>query len=467
MRTMLIDCDYPIEDALQVRFASTVSCYDFDVVMWDIEGTFDYYNSICNKEQGLPALSDHQTRQFLEAVQRRRDEFEEILKLGRALVIFPGSKREILHSTGERTYSGTGRNRVETRMVAPVSFHRALPFELEISPGRGVEVEALPGPFESLWRQTQGYWVYRGVLKEHPGSPVLKISQTNNTVGAYVKYKDGGLLAILPEPYWDPNEDQEEGDAESSPDATEDEHSSTPERLHAWLCSQMNEETEDAPTWVADFSFPEVRTLDAQLETLQGELKQLLEKIDKIKSAQAEEEKWKRLLYSQGSALESEVERALEILGFEILPPVPGRADIRVKSGECRAVVEVKGISKSAAEKHAAQLEKWVSEEVIAEEPTPRAILIVNAWRGVKPTERTQPAFPDQMLSYSKSKDHCLVTSTQLLLMARTAMAHPAKAEAIRNELLTTVGVVPGWKLPSPLISETADAVTREAPEAD
>jgi len=168
---MLIDCGYPIEDALEVKFGSTVSCYDFDVVMWDIEGTFEYYNRICKKEQGLPTLDDGQTRQFLEAVQRRHDEFKEILKLGRALVIFPGRKHEILHFTGERTYSGTGRNRVETRSVAPISFHRALPFELEVSPGAGVEIEALPGPLQSLWRETQGYWVYRGVLKKHPDRP--------------------------------------------------------------------------------------------------------------------------------------------------------------------------------------------------------------------------------------------------------------------------------------------------------
>ena len=464
---MLIDCGYPIEDALEVKFGSTVSCYDFDVVMWDIEGTFEYYNRICKKEQGLPTLDDGQTRQFLEAVQRRHDEFKEILKLGRALVIFPGRKHEILHFTGERTYSGTGRNRVETRSVAPISFHRALPFELEVSPGAGVEIEALPGPLQSLWRETQGYWVYRGVLKKHPGSPAFKISQTNNTVGAYVRRKDGGLLAILPEPYWDPNADEEEGNEDSGPSAPEEEHSSTPEQLYAWLCSQMRAETEDAPGWVTDFSFPEVRALDVQLSTLQGELKELLDEIDKVKSTQAEEEKWKRLLYSQGGALESEVERALETLGFEILPTVQGRADIRVKSGDSQAVVEVKGISKSAAEKHAAQLEKWVSEEIIAGEPAPRAILLVNAWRETKLTERTQPAFPDQMLSYSKSKGHCLVTTTQLLLMARTAMTEPAKAEAIRNELLSTVGVVPGWNLPSPLIIETEDAVTIEAPETD
>ncbi|MFG3230304.1 hypothetical protein ACGFZG_01085 [Streptomyces antibioticus] len=466
MRTMLIDCNYPIEDSLEVKFASTVSCYDFDVVMWDIEGTFDHYNDICRKEQGLPTLNDGQSRQFLEAIQRRRDEFKEILRLGRALVIFPGRSHEILYPTGERTYSGTGRNRVETRTVAPISFHRALPFELEISPGAGVETEALPGPLQSLWRETQGYWVYRGVLKKYPGSPAFKISQTDNTVGSYVRYKDGGILAILPEPYWDPNGD-EEGDEESGPSTTAQEHSSTPEQLHAWLCSQMREETEDAPVWVAGFSFPEARALDAQLSTLQDELKELLEKIDKVKASQAEEEKWKRLLYSQGGALESEVERALQTLGFEILPTVQGRADIRVKSGDSQAVVEVKGISKSAAEKHAAQLEKWVSEEIIAGESAPAAILIVNAWREKSLTERTQPAFPDQMLSYSKSKGHCLVTSTQLLLMARTVMAEPAKAEEIRNELLSTVGIVPGWDLPSPLIIETEDAVTDEAPETN
>jgi len=47
------------------------------------------------------------------------------------------------------------------------------------------------------------------------------------------------------------------------------------------------------------------------------------------------------------------------------------------------AVVEVKGLGKSAAENNAAQLEKWVSEYYLTKGIKPKGILIVNAYKDV------------------------------------------------------------------------------------
>lgn len=451
MKTLLIDCDYPIENAVQIEFGSPVSCFDYDIVMWDIRGTYSDYRDNSANHQGRPSLSDADSVNLLKAMTRRRKEFDELVKMGRAVIVFPGVETTVFVGTGETRTSGTGRNAVVTRIVKDIDLYKALPFALETTSASGLEVEPVGADFSTLWRKTRGYWVYHSILDKFPGQKIAQIAGTDKVIGSIQRSKSGGVLCILPEPYW--QEDEEEGSATT--DATDGpaisdsaEHTSTPELLHAWVRDQLNEETEKAPDWLAAYAFPEEAAITAGAAALQEQLEGVLAKIDELKAKQADEDRWKRLVFAQGTALEVEVTRALSELGFIVLPSIPGRADVRAEADGRKIVAEVKGLSKSAAEKNAAQLEKWVAEEKIADESDDsKPVLIVNAWRERDINDRTQPVFPDQMLAYCRSRGHCLLSTSQLLAMARTARTDSTKCEAIREEIFSTVGPISGWEL--------------------
>lgn len=455
MKTLLIDCEYPIEDSFTVAFDSPASCFDFDIVIWDVAGTYENYEIHSATHQGLPALSDSSSVSLMKALMRRRGEFKELLAMGRAVIIFPAIESSVYCATGETRSSGTGRNAKTTRMLATVDLYNAIPFALETTSGNGLAVEPAGATFAPLWRETKGYWVYRSILDVYPGDKVAQIANTKKVVGSLLRTQDGGVLAILPEPYWE-NGSNVTDDGSSSEE--EDEHNSVPELLHKWVCEQLGEEIEPEPQWVSSYSFPEEVSLTSAVSKLQLELDEVLRKLDKMKSKQLAESRWKRLLFSSGAALESEVERALLVLGFTILPAVSGRADVRAEADGKKIVFEIKGLSKSAAEKNAAQLEKWVAEEAIDGETGWKPVLVVNAWREVEIDQRGEPSFPDQMLRYSESRGHCLMTTSQLLYMARAVLVDPAKAESIRGEIFSTVGVVSGWEVVD-VILKSSDAV--------
>jgi hypothetical protein len=103
--------------------------------------------------------------------------------------------------------------------------------------------------------------------------------------------------------------------------------------------------------------------------------------------------------------------------------------------------MEIKGVTKSAAEKNAAQLEKWVSTFIEKEERIPKPLLIVNAFCNIPLEQRTEDIFPNQMLSYSTSRNHCLISTTQLLCLFIEISQNPDCKDERINELLTTVGV--------------------------
>ncbi len=460
MKTLMIDCDYPIENAIQVSFDSPVSCFDYDIIMWDVGGTHLEYKDRSTSYQGLPSLSDANSLTLLKAMERRRKEFAEILSMGRAVIIFPSVEASVYIATGEKRVSGTGKNAKTTRIVKDFSLYNALPFKLETTAANGLAVEPVGAQFSTLWRATRGYWLYHCILDTFPGEQVARIANTDKVIGSIQRSKEGGLLAILPEPYWE-EESYEEEDISEPPTASAgnglDDHNSTPELLHAWVCEQMSGEAEKAPAWLASYTFPQEDVITEERLELQEQMELILTQIDAVKARQESEDRWKRLIYTQGETLEKEVTRALSELGFTMLPSIPGRADIRAEVNGKRVVIEVKGLAKSAAEKNAAQLEKWVSEETIAGDASDcKPVLIVNAWRGHDLDERTQAAFPDQMLAYCKNRGHCLITTSQLLAMVRTALDDPASREGIRAEILSTVGPVTGWDLTAQLIKKTS-----------
>ncbi|MGQ4515152.1 hypothetical protein [Streptomyces sp. DW26H14] len=415
-RTLLLDCRGHDIDGTSTTFAAKTSCFDYDIVMWDVESTFNIYKPKETTAE-LPEIRGNAGLVLEEAISRRLAEFTEFLSLGRALIVFPSGKHEF-HDINRRRL---------------INLNYAIPADFVFTSGTGVAVEAKSGPMMPLWRSTKGQWRYRGILEQFPGVATLKVSRTDKIVGSINRFPDGGLLALLPALL----------NAYSL--SKESENHSAWQALNSWVRSQISQEEETPPHWVSEYTFPEEKDLYVREARLQEEAKELEGRIAEVRRQIEDENCWKRLLYSQGKPLEIEVERALKVIGFEILETESGRADLRAQSGDQSIVVEVKGLKGSAAERHSAQLEKWATEEILAGEPSPKPVLVVNAWREAQLSDRTQSAFPDQMLTYAKTKGHCLLTTAQLLTMARTALIHPENAREILNLIVCTTGTISGW----------------------
>src|SRR4051812_47931776 len=143
VRVLLLDADMAI-DAAKAGFDSTHSLYDYDLVLWDPHRSMQTYLKSgygAGSHNGLPRISDHNSPRLRHDIPRRKKDFEEFLKLGRTLVVFlPGDMRVYIDS-GERTHSGTGRNRQTTTIVNRMNILDALPDRPARSPSLGEEME--------------------------------------------------------------------------------------------------------------------------------------------------------------------------------------------------------------------------------------------------------------------------------------------------------------------------------------
>jgi hypothetical protein len=253
---------------------------------------------------------------------------------------------------------------------------------------------------------------------------VLVIRGTSTIVGS-INRIERGLVIALPDALLYPVEEVEdtEGSETDVEDVGEVEENGEP---HPWdvelldalfeLVRGLRSKTGEfhQPEWTRDYLVPGedeavagVRRASEQLATAQMSL-------DEAQRRLALREQRKILVTGTGAALETLVEEAFLALGFDVEEGRPGRSDRIVRLGQQPAVVEIKGLTKSAGEKDAAQLEKWVNEYYLEHSEMPKGILVVNAWR-TTPLEKRKPTFPKQMLKYSESRNHSLISSVQLL----------------------------------------------------
>lgn len=450
MRLLSLDYD-PVygEDTDRDTFPSDTSVFDYDVVIWDPASSFRCYDvEFGENYRGLPSFSEDISVQIQANTKRRRSEFVEFVNSGRTLVVIVRPPQNCYVDTGGRTYSGTGRNRVTTRQVEPFDLLSALPVDAKSSAKAGSRIEFEgDGPIVQVLRKYKKFFTYEAVIDKPPGAPIARIMGTDKVIASLQRSKGGGYLILLPAPDFEAEQaDDEAGEGETS------------EEKSLWVleAAEFQQNLLDAikqlsgsaslsrPAWAKDYATDEQQHLQAEVTKQLKRVESARAKLATLQQRKETIDAKDQLFLGTGRALELEVRKVLELLGGTVTEPPPGRDDWRVSFPEGDAVLEVKGVTKSAAEKHAAQLEKWVSSVFEETGKLHKGLLIVNTWRETPLDERTNENFPDQMLQYCAQRKHCLVTGLQLFVIQVEVERDASRAEYWRKQVLDTSGRLSG-----------------------
>ena len=451
MRLLSLDYD-PVYGADNDRswFGSDTSVFDYDAVIWDPAQSLRYYNRFNNQlYRGLPALGDDMSVALKADIARRRTEFNEFVTSGRILITVVRPPQVCYIDTGRSEYSGTGRNRVRTRIVESEDLWSTMPVaDLSVSMASGNRITVQGDtPLAAFLRKHKSLIRYEAVLSWPIGTPVTVVTGTKRVVGSYVRTKAGGLLALLPALDLLRSDDDDDDDGDE--DHWIDQGLEVQEDLLHAIGEMTAKSPRSRPPWSLKYATVEQSKLrqeivrqESRVEAARTELATLIERRDKSEARN-------QLYLGTGDGLALEVKLTLELLGGEVTQPDPERDDWKVAFPEGNAVVEVKGVSKSAAEKHAAQLEKWVAGEFEETGIAPKGILVINTWRDVDLTERSKNDFPSQMIPYCERRGHCLISGLQMFSVRMEVEADPSRAAHWRSRILETSGVlqdVADWK---------------------
>lgn len=345
--------------------------------------------------------------------------------------------------TAEKQYSGTGRSRVTSNIVTPLEITAAIPirdFKSISAEGTCIECRS-EEHFKRYWRKAEKiHPQYSAYLSSEIGKPFLFIKGTRRVVGTWIPQEKGFYLmlsSIVQLNQFKTKKAYREA-CSIFIDALLD------------LISGLKKTSGDylLPEWSKKYLLPDEQNIRNTISKKENELNQVLIEISQKKEGLANIERYKLLLFGQGTALEKQVAQVLEEIGFNVIRGENNRKDLQIEYSGKVAVVEVKGVEKSGKEAHSRQLETWVSEYFAENEGVEscKGIMFLNAYCKDPLEERdSKTIFPKSMVDYSSRNQHCLMTTTQLLGIYLTLKKDSSHRDRYIDEIFKTIGVYPNF----------------------
>lgn len=416
------------------EFRSAISFMDYDAVVIDTSYlALNYEADYPPTFEGKRMISKNESHLMIEEFSRIKAQIIEILNQGKNIFVLMATNEDCFIHTGKTEYSGTGKNARGTNIVEKFNTFSFLPIELypTMVSGEKFDITCHP-PYSTFFQITKNMTHYDAFFKAPKKSALLMVPNTDKAISAVFEYEKGKII-ILPYPYCEDEFEDEKEWKKSS-------------RKYLDALFELNYAlTSHADSYVLPLWSEDIKVLNEEDEEIK--LAQDIKKLHNIETKIKKREevikliKKKKILFtSSGATLEEVVKETLQEIGITLCETEAGRSDIIASYKGIDIVAEIKGVSKSAAEKHAAQLEKWVAQFIEEKGHAPKPILIVNGYCDTPLTERIEEVFPNQMLKYCVARGHVLITTTQLLCLYIDISNNPSCAEKRITELLSCVG---------------------------
>ena len=455
-----VGCRIPAGLSEFVSFDSKSSLLDWDIIFFNPGIT--YYAFSYETYQGKPALSDDRSFRLREAAEHWKRELSEAFRAGKTVFVLLSELQEVFIDTGEREYSGTGRSRQTTRVVAPFNNYQTLPLQLAVtaSEGRGMKLTPAGGLLADYWREFSQHSAYRVWISGKIGTPLVVTVAGDKTVGAILQNAEtGGALILLPYlDLWSDEffEEHEEEDDEQATDIvwTEEATAFGHKLLNCLVAIdkalKRTSATTPMPEWVSApvYVLPKEAKLREELLKVESALEELAAQKEGLRAKVVEEGSLRCLLYEKGTPLQNAILLALQLLGFQAAPYRDSESefDVVFECPEGRLLGEAEGKDghKINIDK-LRQLEMNIHEDFEREGVTEiaKAVLFGNACR-LDPLDARPGYFTAKCLTAARRSGTALVRTPDLFGVAQYLSDEndPEFARKCREAILMTEGEI-------------------------
>lgn len=449
-------------------FSSKTSLLDWDIVLFkpEIGGFYTYSEHF----QGKPSLSDRMSFQLKECCEHWRREIKQAVEAGKTVIVYLSELEEVFVDTGQRSYSGTGRNQKTTRHVEEYNNYHAIPAALSpvIATGNTMKLSSRGADvLAPYWAEFESVSQYQVQLTD-PNVPSCIQTRTGDIpVGALYRSKSSaGTLLLLPDV-----------DFYSGKFIKDHEWTPAAEQFAAQMVAAVvaldkalrsSGEVTPEPTWAAEPDFILGTESELRIKLLEAERE--VEKAQKEKEDLEDQLRtagtYRALLYEKGKPLENAIIDALRLLGFSANPfkESDSEFDVVFESEEGRLIGEAEGKdNKPINIDKLRQLAMNIHEDLERESVTKPAkpVLFGNGFRLLKINERGEP-FTGKCVGSAETTSTALVFTPDLFPLVKYLVvnADPDYARACRQAMLSTTGRVSFP--PHPNLEEPAEQVHAE-----
>ena len=405
----------------QIGFDGKISLYDYDSII--IDSYIIFNQSDVKKDMFSDGLLINYQTAFSYALvfDNLRKKLTDLLNEGKNIYLILNQNDKIYYYNDHTRYD------FDYFSYLPIDFN------CDICKGKEVVIEKKE-PYFSFFSKIKEYISYDNIIKSSNIEKTLTTRNNDKIIGGFCNIEKGKIIFIPKFNYSgliNFYSNQKNGTRDK-------------EFINALLELENNLSTtveDKLPEWTNNFHILDEKKILSQISDTEKEINKLQYELETQNKELDLIRNYKYLLTATGKPLELIVKKVLKEIGFELLETEENRSDVIAKYKNMDIVAEIKGLTKSAGEKNAAQLEKWVSEFIKVNEKEPKAILIVNGYCNLPLNERKEPVFPNQMLGYAIKREQCLISTYQLLKLFIEIKENPDKSDILISELLNTVGI--------------------------
>jgi hypothetical protein len=443
------------DDVKYSGFEEDISLLDWDVILFKpVIGSFltyspDYY-------QGKPSLSDSDSFRLKKQCDHWYREIKDALESGKTVIVFLSELQEIYVDTGERRYSGTGRNQKTTRIVSLHNNYSVIPATLSPISTKGAAIKLATRNADVIapyWKEFEEVSQYKVVLTADKVPACLLTKNGDKPVGALYRSKNSnGSLILLPDiDFYAEKFLRNKGDEQHwTPAATQFAARMVSAVVGLDKALHSTGEITPEPPWAgsSDYALPQEIELSQELLVAEDAIEKARKAKDAILENLKSSRRIKNLLYEKGKPLENAIIDGLTVMGFHAEPFMDSNSefDVVFESVEGRLIGEAEGKdSKAINVDKLRQLAMNVHEDLQREEVTKPAkgVLFGNGFR-LSPLNERETQFTEKCISAAQSSSTALLATAELFRAVHALLTNPNEdyATLCRKAILAGVGVV-------------------------
>jgi len=427
--------EYAHKDMETIIFSSDKTILEYEVLLVDLKNIFQEYQAY-TEYNGFPRITDHDSMRLKKDVERRKSEIKEFLESGKNVIVIDGNDDCVYCYSGNKQTSGTGRNSKTTYYVEDIHSSSLLPIKISSLNLTGKSIAFKNKKVDELLKKYTDYFEYRTIYENINSDNILMTIKNTQKVISFYNKIGKGLLIFVPDLCFTKVDYKKECSLEKK-------YFNELSKISELVL----EEKLDLPLYAQKYMLPTEEQMVNDIQKIRQKINELLVCVENKEEALLNLQKEKVLFTGTGTPLEICSVEKFKDIGFSIEKYDPNSVDedIVIKYKEKIAVVEVKGVSGSATEKHTSQIVKWKSEYHIENDVIPKGILLVNAFNE-RDFEDRQDYFPNQMLKYAIHQEICLLTTIQLYNINEYLKYNPNETERIIDEIFSTNGLYKGFE---------------------
>jgi hypothetical protein len=446
--------EFPGDAAEYIPLTSDRSLLDADIIVFEPSMASHYMSfESC---QGKPLISEHDSFRMAEDAAHWRSELRAAYDAGKTIIIYLSELEEYYIHTGQKNYSGTGRNRAVTNLVDSFNNYRCLPIPYDrVVTSSGTEITAAQDLkfLAPYWKEFAKYSAYNVYLQGKFDNIVLTTKAGNRIIGAVITGQKGTMILLPPIKY--EHEQFVKCDKKSDSEVWTPKAVAFGKSLLSYIVEidnalRSSRETTPAPEWAKGKNYRLTRetVLENEIKAVTAQIEDLQNARSRLNIELAEEGKLRWLLYEKGHLLEEAILCALRLMGFkaEAFRDPESEFDAVFTSPEGRFLGEVEGKDNAAVNiDKLSQLERNLQEDFARNEVKEYAhgALFGNAYRLQPPLERPN-FFTEKCVSGARRAGIALIRTPDLFDASRYLKDHDdsAFAKQCREAVFRTKGSI-------------------------